>query len=80
MTTAKISKRTASTLDYLHRKYHRPKTVLIELAVTQLEEHLLLQDINNAYLRLKAHPKEWAEELQERSDLEGTIEDGLNDA
>lgn len=79
MTTAKISPKTAHILDRLQRRYHKPKTVLIDLALKKYEDQLLLEEINEGYARLKADKKAWEEELKERQELEGTIEDGLED-
>lgn len=76
-TTAKISSQSARILDRLHRRFHKPKTVLIDQALKKYEEQIMLEDINEAYARLKGDKKAWKEELKERSELEGTIGDGL---
>lgn len=77
MTTAKINARTARTLERLQRRYHKPKTVLIDLAVKKYEDQILLEEINEGYARLKADKKAWKDELKERQELEGTVGDGL---
>ncbi len=77
MTTAKISPNTARILERLQRRYHKPKTVLIDLALKKYEDQMLLEEINEGYARLKADKKAWEEELTERQELEGTIGDGL---
>lgn len=79
MTTAKISVKTARILDRLQIRYHKPKTVLIDLALKKYEDQLLLEEINEGYARLKADKKAWEEEIKERQELEGTIGDGLED-
>lgn len=79
MTTAKISQETAHILERLQRRYHKPKTVLIDLALRRYEDQILLEEINEGYARLKADKKAWKEELEERQELEGTIRDGLED-
>lgn len=79
MTTAKISQETARILERLQRRYHKPKTLLIDLALKKYENQILLEEINEGYARLKADKKAWEEELKERQELEGTIGDGLED-
>jgi hypothetical protein len=79
MTTAKISPKTARILERLQRRYRKPKTVLIDLALKKYEDQILLEEINEGYSRLKADKKAWEEELKERQELEGTIGDGLED-
>ncbi len=79
MTTAKISPNTARILERLQRRYHKPKTVLIDLALKKYEDQILLEEINEGYARLKADKKAWEEELKERQELEGTVGDGLED-
>lgn len=79
MTTAKISSGSARILNRLQRKYHKPKTALIESALKKYEAQIFLEEINEGYARLKANKKEWKEELKERQELEGTIGDGLDD-
>lgn len=71
MSTTRISPRTASILVRLQRLYHKPKTVLIELALKKYEGQILLEEINEGYARLKADKKAWAGELEERQELEG---------
>ena len=79
MTTAKISTQSARILDRLQRRYHKPKTILIDLALKKYEDQILLDEINEGYARLKADKEAWKEELKERQELEGTIWDGLSD-
>lgn len=79
MTTAKISPKTARILERLQHRYHKPKTVLIDLALKKYEDQILLEEINEGYARLKADKKAWEEELIERQELEGTVGDGLED-
>lgn len=79
MTTAKISPKAACILERLQHRYHKPKTVLIDLALKKYEDQILLEEINEGYARLKADKKAWEEELKERQELEGTVEDGLDE-
>jgi hypothetical protein len=79
MTTAKISPNAVRTLERLQRRYHKPKTVIIDMALKKYEEQILLEEINEGYARLKADKKAWEEEIEERQELEGTVGDGLED-
>ena len=79
MTTAKISPRTTAILNRLQQRYHKPKTVLIDLALKKYEDQILLEEINEGYARLKANKKAWEEELEERREIEGTVGDGIED-
>jgi hypothetical protein len=79
MTTAKISMQSARILNRLQRRFHKPKTVLIDQALKSFEDQILLEEINEGYARLKADKKAWKEELDERQELQGTIGDGLED-
>lgn len=76
-TTAKISGQSLLILERLQRRFHKPKTALIDQALKCYEDQLLLDEINEGYARLKADKKAWKKELNERKELEGTIGDGL---
>ena len=79
MTTAKISARSDLILERLQSRYHKPKTVLIDLALKKYEDQILLEEINEGYARLKADKTAWKEEIKERQEFEGAIGDGLED-
>jgi predicted transcriptional regulator len=79
MTTAKISAHASRILNRLQKRFHKPKTLLIDQALKSFEDQLLLEEINEGYARLKADKKGWKEELEEREELQGTIRDGLED-
>lgn len=79
MATAKISPKTVRILERLQSRYHKPKTVLIDLALKKYEDQILLKEINEGYARLKADKKAWEEELKERQEFEGTVGDCLED-
>lgn len=76
-TTAKISGQSLLILERLQKRFHKPKTALIDQALKCYEDQLLLDEINEGYARLKADKKAWKKELDERHELEGTIGDGL---
>lgn len=50
--------------------------------IMAVEEQLFTERMarfNESYERLKSNKEQWAEELAEREELEGTLEDGLFD-
>lgn len=54
--------------------------VVMDKALKLYEERLFWERTNQAYAALKADPKAWEEELQERTEWEATIGDGLEGA
>jgi hypothetical protein len=48
-------------------------------AIDELYRKRFLDDCNRAYARLKANPKAWQQELEERRTWDGTLSDGLKD-
>jgi hypothetical protein len=49
-------------------------------AIDELYRKRFLEDCNRAYARLKADPKAWQQELEERRAWDVTLGDGLEDA
>jgi hypothetical protein len=49
-------------------------------AIDELYRKRFLDDCNRAYARLKADPKAWQQELEERRAWDVTLGDGLEDA
>jgi hypothetical protein len=49
-------------------------------AIDELHRKRFLDECNRAYGRLKADPKAWKQELEERKVWEQTLADGLEDA
>ena len=48
-------------------------------ALDLYQRHRFWQDVNEAYARLRADPKAWAEELAERALWDTALADGLED-
>ena len=53
---------------------------VLDKALKLYEERLFWERTNQAYAALKADPKAWPQELQERADWEATLKDGLEEA
>lgn len=49
-------------------------------AIDELYRRRFLEECNQAYARLKADPKAWKQELEQRRAWEETLGDGLEDA
>ena len=76
---AKISGRTKKTLQEIAKDTGESQISIIEHAVLAYHREWRMQKINEAYARLKEDKKSWEEELKERSSLENTLDDGLDD-
>jgi hypothetical protein len=55
------------------------KQRIIQNALEKIARENLLRKANQAYEALKSDASAWAEELEERKELEGTLGDGLED-
>lgn len=78
-TTVRISSRAQRTLQQLSKATGRSQTALLEEAVEELRRKRIFEEANRAYTALKADPKAWAEELEERKSWETTLGDGQDD-
>lgn len=77
--TAKISKPTHQTLKQMAEKTGKPMQLVLDEAVELYRREKFFEDLNRQVLAVKSNPKAWAEELEERTLLEGTLSDGLDD-
>ena len=50
---------------------------VLDVAIEYYQRKKFLNEVNAAYARLKADPKAWSEELEERRTSDGTLMDGL---
>ena len=55
----------------------KTKIDIIEDALKSYRFHERMRILNDEYERLRSDKKAWAEELEERQELEGTLLDGL---
>lgn len=53
---------------------------VLDAAIEYYRRDKFLDEVNEAFARLKSDPIAWAEELEERAVLEGTLLDGLEKA
>jgi predicted transcriptional regulator len=78
-TTVRISSQAQRTLQQLSKATGRSQTALLDEAVEELRRKRFFEEANRAYAALKADPKAWAEELEERKAWEATLGDGQDD-
>ena len=76
-TTVRITTDTADTLRELARSTGRSMQDLLAAAVDAYWRRLLLDETNAAYAALRADPKAWQEELEERRLWDATLMDDL---
>ncbi len=76
---SKTSGRSKKILWKIAHEASESPIVVIEHAVPAYQREWRMQKLNNAYANLRRNPRAWKEELKERSTLEKTSEDGLND-
>lgn len=57
----------------------KPKLDIIEEALKSFRFHERMKLLNEQYEKLRSNKKLWAEELKERKELEGTLDDGLKE-
>ncbi len=77
-TTALLSEKALQTLQSLSAQTGEPVPVVLEKAIEQYRRRTFLEAANASYAALRADPAAWAEELEERKALEGTLMDGLD--
>jgi hypothetical protein len=52
---------------------------VLEKAVERYRQVQFFAELRDAYAKLAAQPAAWNDELAERAEFEGTLEDGLDD-
>ncbi|MBA3604293.1 MAG: hypothetical protein H0W50_11815 [Parachlamydiaceae bacterium] len=77
--TARISPASDAIISDLVNKTGKSKIVIIEEALESYRFRERMRLFNESYEKLRTDEKKWLEELEERSTLEGTLEDGLED-
>ncbi len=77
--TARISSMSDDIIKDLVDKTGKSKIVIIEEALESYRFRERMRLFNESYAKLRANKKAWAQELKEREELEGTLQDGLED-
>ena len=76
-TTVRISKETREDLRELAEQVGEPMHTVLAKAVEAYRRQCILEKANVAYAALRADPKAWQEEHQERRVWDSTLADGL---
>lgn len=79
-TQAKISGRSKKIIQEIVHETGESQIIVIEHAVLSYHREWRMKKLNEAYAKLKEDKNAWKEELKERSILEKTSEDGLDDS
>ncbi len=77
--TARISPASDAIISDLVNKTGKSKIVIIEEALELYRFRERMRLFNESYENLRADKKNWFKELEERSILEGSLKDGLED-
>lgn len=75
----RVSDQTHGTLRELSEETGEPMQDLIAEAVEAMRRRRILELTNAAYAALRADPDRWQDELDERSEWDVTLSDGLED-
>lgn len=78
-TTVRLNRESWSVLRELAEKSGESMQQVLAEAIEQYRRRKFLEEANVAYAALRADPKAWEGELEERRVLEGTLMDGLED-
>ena len=76
-TNVRISQRAYLILKTIADKEAKPMPALLDEAIESLRRRRFLEDANQAFAVLKANPKAWQEELDERAMWDRTNQDGV---
>ena len=77
--TARISPRSDKIIQEMAVLTGKPKIEIIEQALETYRRQERMRLFNEGYAELRASTIAWGEELQEREEIEGTMDDGLKD-
>lgn len=77
--TVRITEETHEILRKLSERAGESMQTTLDKAIEAYRRHQVLREANEAYARLKADPKAWKKELEERKAWEATVADGLEE-
>ena len=77
--TVRISPETRETVQRIARESNESMQSVIAKAVEEYKRYLLIERTNEAFAALRAQPKKWAEELEERHLWNATLNDDLEE-
>lgn len=74
-TSVRVTEETWSMIKDLAAKTNTSMQDVIQQAIEDYRRKKILEETNQAFLRLKNNPEAWQDELQERKEWENTIGD-----
>lgn len=77
--TSRISARSDVIIHEMAVITGKSKIDIIEEALEIYRHHERMRLFNEGYFKLRSNKKAWKEVMREREELEGTLEDGLED-
>lgn len=77
--TVRITPRARRTLKQLAERTGEPMTAILEQALEDLRRRMFLEGLSDDFAALRADPKAWKDELEERAAWDATMSDGLGD-
>ena len=75
----RISNQTDLNLENLKQATGKSKQSIIQEAIDMFSRTHFLEQVSQAYARLRSNPKKWKLELKEREAWDATLLDGLED-
>lgn len=77
-TTIRIDLEHKEILKELSQKLGVPASTVMQQAIEQYRRSVTFEELDRAYIALRADKEAWAEELEERELWESTLGDGLD--
>ena len=76
--TVRIDDETNQVINAMSRTLSKTKKDILKDAVYQYRKIIFFKQVDNEYAELQSNHQEWEEELQERSEWDITIGDGID--
>jgi len=75
----RLSPHSKNTLRELSKRQGKPMQTVLDEAIERYRRDMFFRDLSDDYSRLRADPKAWKEELEERQEWDATLMDGLRE-
>ncbi len=75
--SAKITEQSKELVDEIASQTGETRMNVIEKAMIYYKRQIDMEQLDKDYGRLRSNKKLWEKELKEREELDGTLEDGL---
>jgi predicted transcriptional regulator len=74
----RVSKTTRNILRELAMKLGESMQAILDKAIEDYRRRMIFEEANKAYAALRSNPDAWKAELQERTEWDATLMDGLD--